>query len=80
MAHGASAEIAVVGNFGIIGIALFMGGETIPNRGVVQSAGNAYRLKPALLKKESASSGLAFRHCARFRFTELQYPLRFSCA
>src|SRR5512133_1493338 len=44
MADGASAEIAVVGNEGIIGIALFMGGETMPNRGVVQSAGYAYRL------------------------------------
>ena len=42
MANGASAEIAVVGNEGIIGIALFMGGETMPNRAVVQSAGHAY--------------------------------------
>jgi len=50
MADGASAEIAVVGNEGIIGIALFMGGETMPNRAVVQSAGYAYRLKGHLLK------------------------------
>ncbi|HVK54961.1 MAG TPA: cyclic nucleotide-binding domain-containing protein, partial [Burkholderiales bacterium] len=45
MEDGASAEIAVVGNEGIIGIALFMGGETTPSRAVVQSAGYAYRLK-----------------------------------
>ena len=52
MADGASAEIAVVGNDGIIGIALFMGGETMPNRAVVQSAGYAYRLRGQLLKEE----------------------------
>ncbi|MDD5035293.1 MAG: Crp/Fnr family transcriptional regulator [Methylococcaceae bacterium] len=44
MENGASAEIAVVGNEGIIGVALFMGGGTMPNRAVVQSAGHAYRL------------------------------------
>jgi hypothetical protein len=44
MADGASAEISVVGNEGLIGIALFMGGETTPSRAVVQSAGSAYRL------------------------------------
>src|SRR4249920_2350049 len=44
-ADGASAEIAVVGNEGMIGIALFMGGETMPNRAVVQSAGHAYQLR-----------------------------------
>ena len=52
MEDGASAEIAVVGNEGIIGVALFMGGETTPNRAVVQSAGHAYRLKGQLLKDE----------------------------
>ena len=41
---GASAEISVVGNDGLIGIALFMGGETTPSRAIVQSAGYAYRL------------------------------------
>ena len=45
MADGASAEIAVVGNDGLIGIALFMGGGSMPNRAVVQSSGCAYRLK-----------------------------------
>ena len=49
---GASAEIAVVGNEGIVGIALFMGGDTMLNRAVVQSAGHAYRLNGRLLKQE----------------------------
>ena len=44
---GASAEISVVGNEGLIGIALFMGGETTPSRAIVQSAGHAYRLSGA---------------------------------
>ena len=57
MADGASAEIAVVGNEGIIGIALFMGGETMPNRAVVQSAGYAYRLRSQLLKEEFSRAG-----------------------
>ena len=50
--NGASAEIAVVGNEGIIGIALFMGGESTPNRAVVQSAGRGYRLKAGIIKTE----------------------------
>lgn len=54
MADGYSAEIAVVGNDGVLGVALFMGGETMPNRAVVQSAGHAYKLKGRLLKKEFA--------------------------
>jgi CRP-like cAMP-binding protein len=57
MENGASAEIAVVGNEGIVGIALFMGGETMPNRAVVQSAGHAYRLKGSLLKQEFTRLG-----------------------
>jgi CRP-like cAMP-binding protein len=56
MEDGASAEIAVVGNEGIVGVALFMGGETTPNRAVVQSAGYAYRLKGKILKKEFNST------------------------
>jgi CRP-like cAMP-binding protein len=52
MEDGASAEIAIVGNEGILGIALFMGGETTPSRAVVQSAGHGYRLKAQLLKDE----------------------------
>ena len=54
---GASAEIAVIGKEGIIGIALFMGGQTMPNRAVVQSAGHAYRLKGTLLTREFNRSG-----------------------
>src|SRR5438128_3283804 len=50
MKDGASAEIAVVGNEGLVGIALFMGGETTPSRAVVQSAGQAYRLSSKILK------------------------------
>jgi CRP-like cAMP-binding protein len=57
MADGASAEIAVVGNDGIIGISLFMGGGSTPSRAVVQSAGDSYRLKAALLKEEFNRSG-----------------------
>ena len=57
MQNGASAEIAVVGNEGIVGIALFMGGETMPNRAVVQSAGHGYRLKGQLLKEEFNRAG-----------------------
>ena len=52
MEDGASAEIAVVGNEGILGISLFMGGNTTPSRAIVQSAGHAYRLKADLLKNE----------------------------
>jgi len=52
LADGASAEIAVTGNEGVVGIALFMGGETTPSRAVVQSAGYGYRLRGDVLKKE----------------------------
>ena len=54
---GSSAEIAVVGNEGVVGIALFMGGETTPRRAVVQSAGKGYRLRAADIKEEFARSG-----------------------
>jgi CRP-like cAMP-binding protein len=57
MKDGASAEIAVVGNEGIVGIALFMGGETTPSRAVVQSAGHAHRLTSKLLKREFECGG-----------------------
>ena len=52
MESGASAEIAVVGNEGIVGISLFMGGETTPSRAVVQSAGLGYRLTSRAIKEE----------------------------
>jgi len=57
MQDGSSAEIAVVGNEGVVGIALFMGGETTPSRAVVQSAGYAYRLKGGRLKDEFERGG-----------------------
>jgi CRP-like cAMP-binding protein len=57
MENGASAEIAVTGNDGVVGIALFMGGESTPNRAVVQSAGYAYRLSAAVLKREFEHGG-----------------------
>jgi CRP-like cAMP-binding protein len=57
MEDGASAEISVVGNEGLIGIALFMGGETTPSRAIVQSAGHAYRLPGPLLKEEFHRGG-----------------------
>ncbi|MBL8297653.1 MAG: Crp/Fnr family transcriptional regulator [Rhodanobacteraceae bacterium] len=61
MKDGASAEIAIVGNEGMVGVALFMGGETTTNRAVVQSAGHAYRLKGQFLKNEFVR-GTALQH------------------
>jgi len=55
--NGASAEIAVVGNEGLIGIALFMGGQTTPSRAIVQSAGHAYRLVGRRLEEEFHRNG-----------------------
>jgi CRP-like cAMP-binding protein len=66
MEDGASAEIAVVGNEGMVGVALFMGGETTPSRAVVQSAGHAYRLKGQVLKEE-------FRRAAGLQLLLLRY-------
>lgn len=57
LANGASVEIAVVGNEGVIGVSLFMGGETTPSRAVVQSAGHAYRLPGKFLKEEFTLGG-----------------------
>ena|SRR5471032_1175128 len=57
MKNGESAEIAVVGNEGMIGIALFMGGESTMSRAIVQNAGHAYRLKRQVLKDEFTSGG-----------------------
>jgi CRP-like cAMP-binding protein len=68
MSDGASAEIAVVGNDGVIGVSLFMGGETTPSRAVVQSAGHAYRLTGQLLKEEFLRAG-AMQHLL-LRYTQ----------
>jgi CRP-like cAMP-binding protein len=57
MENGASAEIAVVGNEGILGISLFMGGESTPSRAVVQSAGHGFRLTAGLMKAEFDRAG-----------------------
>jgi len=57
MKDGASAEIAVVGNDGLVGISLFMGGDTTPSRAVVQSEGRAYRLRAKTLKAEFEFGG-----------------------
>ncbi|MEJ0085277.1 MAG: Crp/Fnr family transcriptional regulator [Pseudomonadota bacterium] len=57
MQDGASAEIAVVGNEGVIGVSLFMGGETTPSRAIVQSGGYAYRLTGNRLKQEFSRHG-----------------------
>jgi CRP-like cAMP-binding protein len=66
MNNGAAAEIAVVGNEGMVGIALFMGGGSTPSRAVVQSAGHAYRLEAALLKAEFARGGPLQRLLLRY--------------
>jgi CRP-like cAMP-binding protein len=57
MENGASAEIAVVGYEGIVGIALFMGGNTTPSRAIVQSAGEGFRLRAAVMKAEFNRGG-----------------------
>jgi CRP-like cAMP-binding protein len=57
MESGASAEIAVVGNEGILGISLFMGGGSTSSRAVVQSAGHGFRLKARLMKDEFDRAG-----------------------
>ncbi len=68
MESGASAEIAITGNEGLVGIALFMGGESTPSRAVVQSAGHGYRLKASILKTEFALGG-NLQHLA-LRYTQ----------
>lgn len=64
--NGSSAEISVVGNDGVVGIAVFMGGESAPNRAVVQSAGYAYCLSASVLRTE-------FNHNATIRMLLLRY-------
>ncbi len=57
MESGASAEISIVGNDGLVGVALFMGGESTPSRAIVQSGGSAYRLPAQWTKDEFARHG-----------------------
>jgi len=65
---GASAEIAVIGHEGLVGVSLFMGGETTPSRAVVQSAGSAYRLPGEVMKAEFRRGG-AMQHLM-LRYTQ----------
>ena len=66
MENATSAEMGLTGNDGVVGIALFMGGGTMPNRAVVQSAGGALRLKAKVLQDEFAQGG-------RFQYLLLRY-------
>jgi CRP-like cAMP-binding protein len=66
MENGASAEIAIVGNDGILGISLFMGGESTPSRAIVQSAGHGFRLRAQLLKDEFGRFGATLHLLLRY--------------
>jgi CRP-like cAMP-binding protein len=66
MENGSSAEMGVAGNEGLVGIALFMGGDTVPNRAVVQSAGDALRMKTKVLQDEFARGGMFQRLLLRY--------------
>lgn len=66
MEDGHSAEIAIVGNEGMVGVSLFMGGETTPSRGIVQSAGKAFRLPGKALKSEFVRAGSLQRLLLRY--------------
>jgi CRP-like cAMP-binding protein len=66
MENGSSAEIGVVGNDGMVGIAIFMGGNTTPNRALVQSAGKAFKMKAGLMKDEFTRGGRFHNICLRY--------------
>ena len=66
MENGSSSEIAGVGNEGVLGISLFMGGDTTPSSAVVQTAGHGYRLQGKLLKEEFSRGGLMQRLLLRY--------------
>src|SRR5215210_4191551 len=66
MENGSSAEMGVAGCEGLVGVALFMGGNTVPNRAVVQSAGEAYRMKNNVLREEFARGGTFQRLLLRY--------------
>ena len=67
-ANGASSEIALTGKEGLVGVSLFMGGESTINRAVVQCAGHAYRISASAIKREFAVGG-SFQHLA-LRYTQ----------
>jgi CRP-like cAMP-binding protein len=64
--NGSSSEIAGVGNEGILGISLFMGGDTTPSRAVVQTGGHGYRLKSHILMEEFNRAGPVMRLLLRY--------------
>jgi CRP-like cAMP-binding protein len=66
MENGASAEIAGVGNEGVVGISLFMGGNTTPSRATVQTAGSGYRLKERLIMEEFNRAGPLMKLMLRY--------------
>jgi CRP-like cAMP-binding protein len=66
MENGASAEIAVVGNEGIVGISLFMGGESTPSRAVVQSAGHGFQLNAQAIRDEANRAGPVLQLLLRY--------------
>jgi CRP-like cAMP-binding protein len=66
MENGASAEIAVVGNEGIVGISLFMGGDSTPSRAVVQSAGQGFRLRAQIMKDAFNQAGAVLHLLLRY--------------
>ncbi|HEX8283493.1 MAG TPA: Crp/Fnr family transcriptional regulator [Pyrinomonadaceae bacterium] len=66
MENGSSAEMGMAGREGLVGVALFMGGDTMPNRAVVQSAGGAVRMRARLLREEFARGGAFQRLLLRY--------------
>ena len=66
MENGSTAEIGVVGNDGLVGIAIFMGGDTTPNRAVVQSAGKAFKMHAKEMKDEFTRGGRFHKLCLRY--------------
>jgi CRP-like cAMP-binding protein len=66
MENGSSAEMGMAGNEGLVGIALFMGGDTTPNRAVVQSAGGAFRMRAKVLRDEFSRGGVFQRLLLRY--------------
>ncbi len=68
MENGGTAEIGIVGNDGVLGIALFMGGNTTPNRAIIQSAGDAFRMSSKDLKEQFTLGGVF--HNMLLRYTQ----------
>ena len=66
MENGSSAEMGMAGKEGLVGVALFMGGNTMPNRAVVQSAGGAVRMRAKVLRDEFARGGAFQRLLLRY--------------